>query len=231
MDLPGIDDRPIWDVWLSVYQMPALTTADELGLFEAIGERPQSAEELAERLDLNESALRALLPLLASLDFLQIRLGKYHLTEPARIYLLKGSPLYWGHAFVIHRRNPYAERFTAALKSKPVGSIGLFKTGERPVESWARGQLDPAMARSVCTFMHSHSLPAALGLARNGRFEGIKRLLDVGGGSGCFSITLAQQRPQLRCTVMELPVMAELAQGYIDAAGVGWSMPSQPASR
>jgi hypothetical protein len=39
--------------------------------------------------------------------------------------------------------------------------------------------------------MHSHSLPAAIGVARNGDFQGVRRLLDVAGGSGCFSIALA----------------------------------------
>ena len=60
------------------------------------------------------------------------------------------------------------------------------------------------LAQAVCAFMHSHSQPAALGLAGSSRFEGARRLLDVGGGSGCFSIALAQQWPQLRCSILEL---------------------------
>jgi acetylserotonin N-methyltransferase len=44
---------------------------------------------------------------------------------------------------------------------------------------------------------------------------GFRRLLDVGGGSGVFSIALAQQHPGLRCTVMELTAVCDVAQSYI----------------
>ena len=220
MQTPSFDDRPIWDVWLSVYWMPSLIAADELDLFEALQARPADAEELAERLELSPFALKALLPLLASLGFLVVRLGRYHLTGPAGLYLIKQSPLYWGHAFSIHRQNPWASRMMAALRSRPVESLGMFGEEQRPVDSWESGELDPQMARMLCAFMHSHSLPAALGLADSPRFEASRRLLDVGGGSGCFSIALAQRRPQLRCTILELPVMGELARGFIEAAGV-----------
>jgi acetylserotonin N-methyltransferase len=75
-------------------------------------------------------------------------------------------------------------------------------------------------ARRVASAMQSHSLPAAIALALNGNFDGVTRLLDVGGGSGCFAIALARQHPELRCTVMELPAMCEVAQEYIVAGGV-----------
>jgi acetylserotonin N-methyltransferase len=69
--------------------------------------------------------------------------------------------------------------------------------------------------------MHSHSLPAAIGAARNYDFTGIKRILDVGGGSGCFMIAIAQAHPKLTATIMELPTMCEAAVPYIEAGGVG----------
>jgi acetylserotonin N-methyltransferase len=50
--------------------------------------------------------------------------------------------------------------------------------------------------------------------------SGVKSLLDVGGGSGCFCITLAKQNPELRCTVMDLQPMCEVALDYIKAGGV-----------
>jgi len=73
MNLPTHDDRPIWDVWMSVYQMPSLTAADELGLFDALDQQPANAEDLAGRLDLNPMALKVLLPLLTSLNLLILR--------------------------------------------------------------------------------------------------------------------------------------------------------------
>jgi cyclopropane fatty-acyl-phospholipid synthase-like methyltransferase len=71
-------------------------------------------------------------------------------------------------------------------------------------------------ARGSNRRMHSHSLPAAVGLARNGDFQGVTRLLDIAGGSGCFSIALALRYPALRCTVADLPVVAASTRTYIE---------------
>jgi acetylserotonin N-methyltransferase len=48
----------------------------------------------------------------------------------------------------------------------------------------------------------------------------VRRLLDVGGGSGCYSIALAQADPNLRCVVMDLAPVCDAAKDYISAAGV-----------
>lgn len=216
--LPSVDDRPIWDVWLSAYWMPALAVADELRVFDALEPAPLTGDQLAQAGQLNPFALKALLPLMASLGFLAVQGGRYGLTQTARLYLLQASPLYWGNAFAIHRTSGLYERLLAALRSRPVESLGLLGESTRPVDGWEAGEIDPAMARLVCAFMHSHSQPAALGLAAGSAFKGVRRLLDIGGGSGCFSIALAEADPGLSCTIMDLPVMCELAQSYIAAS-------------
>ena len=64
----------------------------------------------------------------------------------------------------------------------------------------------------------SRTLPAA---RRNYDFTGVKKILDVGGGSGCFMIAMAQAHPELSATIMELGSMCEAASPYIAKAGVG----------
>lgn len=216
LEAPTTDDRIIWDLWLSAYLAPAMSAADELHLFEALDARPATAAELAEAKGWNGDALKTLLPLLASMGLLSVRVGRYHLTDVARTYLLHEGPFYWGHAFPVLRAIPHHGQLTAAVTAGPDAS----KARSRPVDSWESGQLSADMARMLTAFMHSHSLPAALSLARSAAFDGIRRLLDVGGGSGCFSIALADRRPDLRATVMELPAVCALAAEYIAAAGL-----------
>ena len=213
LEVPRADDRLIWDLWISAYWAPAMSAADELRLFEALDARPASAAQLAEETGWNPAALMSVLPLLASLGLLAVRLGRYHLTDVARTFLLRDSPFYWGHAFTILRSNPLHGQLVAAVTAEPAAA-------GRPVDSWESGQLSRDMARMLTAFMHSHSLPAALGVAQSADFDGVRRLLDVGGGSGCFSIALADRRPDLTATVMELPAVCELAADYIAAAGL-----------
>ena len=47
-----------------------------------------------------------------------------------------------------------------------------------------------------------------------------QRFLDVGGGTGLWSIATARRHPHLRATIFELPVVAEFAQSRIAEAGL-----------
>jgi len=220
LEVPTCDDRPMWDVWLSMLWLPAVTAADELEIFESLAGQSATPAELAQRHGFDLRAVEILLSLLTSLGFLVAHLGRYQVTEPTRNFLLRASPFYWGSIFIQQRRtNVMHAAIRGALTQKNRQAVG--QSAEKPpVEAWESGQLDLETARGIAAFMHSHSLPAATGAALNSDFTGVSRLLDVGGGSGCFSITLAKQNPQLRCTVMELPAMCEVAREYIAAAGV-----------
>jgi len=229
LEAPVTDDRPIWDVWLSMWWLPAVTAADELGVFDALAARPATAAELAASLGLDDRGARILLPLLASLGLLACHGGRYSAAAPAREFLRKDGPFYWGGVFARQgRTNPLHALVVRALAGRGARPVGQ-SSESPPVEAWERGQLEPDQARQIARFMHSHSAPAAAGLARSRLLAGARRLLDVGGGSGCFAIALAQQDPQLRCTVMDLAPMCALAREYIEAAGLGDRVETQPA--
>jgi acetylserotonin N-methyltransferase len=220
LETPTTDDRVIWDIWTSSCWFPSLLVADELGLFKAIAEEPATAAELARRLDLNVRGAKAILPLLASLGLLTTSCDRYHLTDGARLYVLAESPFYWGGVFSAARRdNPIYTILYDRLTRKTRLARGEAEE-TRPADFWESGQLSRDRALPIARFMHSHSLPAAVGVAKNGDFSGVKRLLDVGGGSGCFSICLAQRQAALHATIMDLPAMCEIALDYVAKAGL-----------
>src|SRR5690242_8686360 len=104
------DDHLLWNLHLSAFAVPALTAADELGVFDDLAVAPASCRELAARLGLNRRAVRALLPLLASEGLLVQHLGRYHLTHLARDYLVRSSSLYWGPVLTMLREFPMSHR-------------------------------------------------------------------------------------------------------------------------
>jgi SAM-dependent methyltransferase len=66
---------------------------------------------------------------------------------------------------------------------------------------------------------HSGSISAARHLLAVRDLSGCRMLLDVGGGSGGLALALVQALPTVRATVIELTVVAPIAQRFIDEAG------------
>lgn len=213
-ELPVIDDTKIWDAMLSAYNSPAIAMALELEVFEALTE-PSTLEGLTERLGYSLRGMRALMGMLRVNGLLDRHGELYQLNNLSRTYMLKSSPYYWG---------PFFSRMAQAMPNYRL-ILDNIRDGEtreaRPAaDGWESGQMDAVVARDVTAFMHCHSIAAAVGLAHSCDFSGVSKLLDVGGGSGCYASALANQYPQLSCTVMELAAVGEVAKGYIDSAGV-----------
>ena len=49
---------------------------------------------------------------------------------------------------------------------------------------------------------------------------GVRRMLDVGGGSGAYSIAFAAANPELRADILDLPTVAPIAERHIARAGL-----------
>lgn len=211
-----VDDTRIWDHWLSMYRVPSLSVALELDLFESLDARADSAEGLAMRRGFDARGLQALLPMLLQEGFLHLHDGCYCLNERARLFLLKSSPYYWGGLYRRMAKTMLAHR----LLLETIDNTRATAAKTRAADGWESGHVDMEMAREVTAFMHSHSIAAAEGMTHSHDFSHSTRVLDIGGGSGCFSAALAKLRPDIRCSVMELPTICELAQDYIAAQGV-----------
>jgi acetylserotonin N-methyltransferase len=228
-DLPPAQDRAIWDIWLSMHNLPAMSVADELGVFQALENAPATSDEIGAKLGLNARAMGILCSMLSALQLLVVRDGRLELADVARTYLLPRSPFYWGPLLRVLGvlREPHST-LIHALRAKENGAS---MTGrDLPSQSWESGKMSRAKAEATSRVMHCHSLSAAAGAARNGEFGDVSRLLDVGGGSGCFSIAIAQHLPRIRCSVMELPVVCEVAQTYIEAGGVSDRVDTVPVN-
>lgn len=216
----------MWDLWLSGVHQPAIVAAEEAGIFSTLTDAPASAAELATRLGFDERATTILVRLLAALRLLFVRDGRYQLGDEARTYLVQGSPWYWAPMASVAVSDWHRDRLLQKLRQRGsdqvVGPEGtpLVSTEGRAADDWAAGTVSAQRARQVAARMHAHSLPAAVGVGRHYDFLGITRVLDVGGGSGCFMVAAAQAHPHLCCTVMELPAMCEAARDYLQAGGV-----------
>ena len=228
--IPTTDDRRIWDVFLSGTYHSSVVVADDAGIFSALNEEAATIPELAGRLDMDERATGVLLRLLTSLGLLVFRNDRFNLTLDAQVYLVKSSPFYWGPMMHVGVSAWHRDTLLSKLRQKgsadavgPLGTPAVSGEG-RSIDDWASGNISMERARDVAMRMHSHSLPAAIGAARHYDFSGVRKILDVGAGSGVFMIAMAQLHPRLRCTIMELPAMCEVAKSYIESGEVAESV-------
>jgi O-methyltransferase len=210
-------DRPIWDIWLSMNHLPAVAVADELGIFGALADAPISVVELANVLSLNERATRVLVTMLAALQLVFLTDNRIHISPTAQTYLLPPSPYYWGP--LLRSLGFVSSLHAALLRALRAGSkLTSSVMGELPSTAWEKGELTYERAASIAKIMHCHSVPAAISAARWEKFSEVSKLLDVGGGSGCFSLAIAEHHPKIRCTIMELQAACDVAAEYVAAA-------------
>ena len=220
LEAPLCDDQLLWDSQLSVNLWPALLAADELGVFSAISRSPANAAELSTLLHVTERGAAALLAILAAQGFLVSREGRFYLTATAQTYLLPESDFYWGGVFEQARRGspPSPTSIIEAMRGLSYAGAGNSPFSGLPGEPPRK--LSPESAPRTVRFQHSHTFPAAQGVARHGDFRGVTSLIDIAGGSGGLAIAIALQHPAMRCAVGELPPVCDLAREYIRHFGL-----------
>ena len=208
------DDRPLWDTWLSMFQFPTLAVADEIGLFALLAEAPLSMEQVRERLSIGPRSAEAMLGMLTSLGYLSHLQGRFYINEIARTFLLPQSPYYWGGILRLMRSNPFT--YESMLEAVKKDKATIYDDQD----IWAAHEIDDQQARVFTAHMHSQTVAPAIGAAERGPFQGVQRLLDVGGGSGAFCYPLVRRYPRMQCTVLELPVVCKIAEEYIAREGL-----------
>jgi hypothetical protein len=90
---------------------------------------------------------------------------------------------------------------------------------------------DPEEALSFSRGQHAGSRGPAVMLARTVDLKGARRLLDVGGGSGAFSITLCQRFPGLTATILDFPGVQTPAAAFVRDAGMSDRITFTPGRR
>ncbi len=199
----------------------------ELGVFDALAERPGTAEEVARRLGLGERAARALLLALLGDHVLARESERYANTPLASTFLVRTSPSFYG-AFTSHQSSHFEKfsKLTEALRNNgPLAAHPVVpgKDGKPPqgppeavVRLWARASDASAMMQ-------------ADDLAAKARLKDRRHLADLGCGGGAYSVALALANPHLRITAVEQPALGAIAEERFAAAGLSDRIRVRPA--
>ena len=204
--------QDLWDIAYGFMASKALFAALELDLFTALSAGARSCAELSACTGTAGNRLQTLLHALTGLGLTVVDDGRYRNAPAAQRWLVRGAPGDSGDYF----RLQVARQIYPALLELDAGMAG---TGAA-FDTLGGLLAEPAEARTFITAQHVGSAGAARVLAERLPIRDARRLLDVGGGSGAFTIALCQRNPELGSTLLDLPSVVDLARGYCAAAGL-----------
>jgi SAM-dependent methyltransferase len=185
-----------------------LLTSIELRVFSLIGDAGLTSAEVAGRAATHPRATDRLLNGLCAMRLLVKRDGRFYNTPESRRYLDDSSPEYaagLGH--------------TASMWHSWSGLTDAVREG-RPALRAAINDRGDAWLKPFIAAMHYRAAQQAPAVAALLGLEGVRRVLDVGGGSGAFAMAFAKRQPGLAAVVFDLPNVLPLTRAYVDEAGL-----------
>ncbi len=201
----------IFDLW-AASRTYALTAGIRLDVFTHIGKGKRNVAEIAQAANASVRGMRGLLDALVGMGYLKKAGEKYSLTPVSAAYLVRGSDLFMEGAAEV--AEIIAEDWTCLPDAvKTGGPVLRNRTAEQMSEFW------PLLVKQIFPMSFTASTAAAKGLTSKER-KRIGRILDIGAGSGAWSIGFAKAIPNARVTVIDLPVVVPVTREYAQRHGV-----------
>jgi SAM-dependent methyltransferase len=208
---------PLLELANGFISFKTFSAAVELELFTKLaGGQAMTVDEFAVDSNLQARPARLLLAACASLGLLDKTGDRYRNSALAEKYLVIGRPQYFGGFVRFCDRKLYTNWhhvMDALRNNRPV-------TWDPDTQDSAFSADDDVIMETFWDAMHSLAGATAGALAEVYDFGQHQRLLDVGGGSGGFTIELCQQAPGLTAAVYDLPHVCPIAAGNVKKAGL-----------
>lgn len=197
----------------------ALFAANELEVFDLLSARgPLAATEIATELGTDADATARLMGALVAIDLLRHEDGRFSNGLAAEEHLVSGrseSLATW-----VSLIGTWNQTF-----AKLADSVRSGQPAEEPEEHLGRS---PEYTRRFILGMHDYAIGPGRELARHLDLAGRRRLLDVGGGPGTYSILLAEANPELSCVVFDLPDVGKIADEVIASHDLAERVSTEP---
>lgn len=204
---PPVSPEPIMRLASGFMAAKHLFAASELGLFEALADSSADIDALAARTGLTRRAARICADAMVAVGVLERDGDLYRNSEVAATFLAAASPADLRPFLRMWDRISYPawSGLARALSSGPAQEVF---------------ELDDAVQEVFSAGVEAITAGPVAALVETVDFSGHRRLLDVGGGTGSWSLAVARRHPNVKATVFELPTTAEIARKTIANAGL-----------
>ncbi len=182
----------------------------DLGLFTRIAEGHDTDADLARAVDVTPLDLERLVTVCEAMGLVRREGDRLRNAADVARFLVEGRPGYAG---------PWMQ-FTRPEVGRWFTLTDVLRAKQPPTRLGMYADLTPERARAY------HQATASIGFGAGRRFcrevdlSGRRKLLDLGGGSGAYSISAVKAFPQLRAVVLDLPPVVEVTREFIREHGV-----------
>ncbi len=183
----------------------AVLTAIELDVFTAIG-AGASAAEVAGKINADARATEMLLNALVALKFLEKSASKFQNTPMSQRFFTVASP---------DNARP-AQMHSVNLWKRWSTLTEAVRAGTRVME---RGKNEEWTGSFIAAMDHN-ARGRAEAVVKAAGINGARRMLDLGGGSGAYSIAFAKASPELRGEILDLAEVLPITREHLQKAGV-----------
>ena len=193
----------------------ALFAALDFDLFTRIEEGINSAAALARATNISENRLVTLLAALKSVGLIAEREGRLVNAPATSKFLVAGAPGDF---------RDYVRLVNGAAGYESFRHLSAALRGERifPDKGFYEGLFYSAGigGEQFSSAQHSGSLGPARLMTKRVDLGGRKQLLDVGGGSGAYTLAFCTANPQLKATILDFPQTVETSRKYARQSGL-----------
>lgn len=190
-------------------QASVILTANELGVFRALSAGAADMETLAKELDVSSRGLRLLLLALVGMDLLEMEDGKFALHGDAEEFLREGAPEYQGDIF----------RHNYRLMKRWVCLDEAVRKGGTPFYQ-EREERSDADLRAFILGMANISQLVVDELTDGLNLEGIRSILDIGGGPGTYLMAFLRCLPEAKGVLLDFPRVVDIAREQVKKPGM-----------
>lgn len=183
-------------------------------VFDTLEAGPKTVSDVAAASGASERGLRSIMDALVGVDLLKKNGDKYELTPESATFLVSTKPTFMG-GMAAHTSEqlmrPWMQLNEVVKTGKPASSVNREDGGE-------------AFFQQLVSNIFSMSYAPATALAKHlnfGESGPPVRVLDLGAGSGVWSIALAQSSPRVKVTAVDWPGVLPITQKHADRFGVG----------
>lgn len=220
LELPAVDATPIFEHFRGVYATQLLTAAvAHFGLFEKLAPGSKSSAALQSELGLERRPFVVLTTALSAMGMVQKQGEDWSLTALAQEHLLPDAAFsVAGYVGLAAQAPEVLEMVTRLKTNRPAGTSddggAAFIFGEGIESAMER----EASARWLTLALAGRAKNVAPHLAEKVDLSKGKMLVDLGGGTGIYSIAALRKHPDLKATIFDsaevLKVAKEMAVQY-----------------